>query len=652
MPSHNADPQPIRHRLQHVYRCLGMSGLWLLSQVTAAEDLTSVPFEQLLETEVVGAAQFSQQLTDAPSAVSVVTAEEIRRYGYRTLAEILSNMRGLNIGFDGAYYFPGGRGYGLPREYAGRLMLRIDGQPVADSVFNQIYLGEDGLLDTELIERVEYAPGPGAALYGNNAFLGVINVVTLRGRDLDGAEVAATAGSNRDRKVRASWGKRLDNGAEWLVSVSTSQADLPDFPIDGVLLKDNQESQRLFLKGSQGPWSIEGAFAERKQLELTPAYGTYEDFSDQSSFWKLGHDADHGSFSTSVRLAHGSYRFRDAYREPIDDGRVYTEDLRADGRWWNLDAAISSSAIDGHRLVLGSEYRDDYLQDQRRHRYFPRRDEHDYYQSNGSARTFSLYAQDEIALRHDLSLNLGLRLDRHSSENTAVRSNPRAALLYTGLTNTTLTLSHGKASRFASRNEETFNEDSIFEVPDAESERVTTTEFVADHRLGDFRLLATLYRYRIDDPIKRFADPTLEWIDSRGAELEAEWQWRGLQVRGSHAWQRAEDNLGRELINAPRHLSKLQISVPLVGERLRASLASRYVGSRLVAPGIRGDGYAIADLTLTSRDLVPGVSVTGAIRNLFDRRYQEASAFAPEDGGDLPDYGERSLWLSLEYAFE
>lgn len=640
MPSHAAAPPPTRHTLQSACRCLCVSGLWLLSRVVAAEDLTSVPFEQLLETEVVGAAQFSQQLTDSPSAVSVVTAEEIRRFGYRTLAEILNNMRGLHIGFDGAYYFPGGRGYGLPGEYAGRVMLRIDGQPVADSVFNQIYLGDDGLLDTELIERVEYAPGPGAALYGNNAFLGVINVVTLRGRDLDGGEVAVTTGSNQDRKVRASWGKRLDSGAEWLVSASASRADLPEYRLGEDVLLSDVDGQRLFLKGSQGPWSIEGAFAERKQLELTPAYGASEDFSDQSSFWKLGHDADHGSFRSSVRLAHGSYRFRDAYREAIDDGRFYTEDLSADGRWWDLEATLSSVAIDGHRLVLGGEYRDDYMQDQQRRRYFPRRDEHDEYHSNGSARTFSLYAQDEIALRHDLSLNLGLRVDRHSSGDTVVRSNPRAALLYTGLTDTTLTLSHGTATRFASRNEETF-----YELPAAESERVTTTEFVADHRHGDFRLLGTLYRYRISDTIRGFSEPALERIDTQGAELEAEWQWHGIQVRGSHTWQRAQDDLDRELINTPRQLGKLQISVPLAGERLRASLAARYVGSRLIAPGLRADGYTVADLTLTSQSLMPGVSVTAAVRNLFDHHSSDVSRL-DSDGK------ERSVWLSLEYAVQ
>lgn len=645
MPPHYATLLPTWHTLQSVCRYLCVLGFWLLSNAVNAQDLTSVPFEQLLETDVIGAAQFSQQLTDAPSAVSVVTAEEIRRFGYRTLAEILNSMRGLHISFDGAYYFPGGRGYGLSNEYAGRVMLRIDDQPVADNIFNQLYLGEDGLLDTELIERVEYAPGPGAALYGNNAFLGVINVVTLKGRNLDGGQVAVTTGSNQDRKTRASWGKRLDNGAEWLVSASSSQADLPDIqsPDDNVL-HDDVDGQRLFIKGSQGAWSIEGAFSERKQQELTIPLDAVWNFSDENSFWKLGHDVDHDNFRSSIRLSHGSYQYRSAYREPIDDGRRYTEDISADGRWWDLEATISSVALAGHRLVLGSEYRNDYMQDQQIRRYFPRSDEYDESRSPGSARTFSLYAQDEITLRHDLHLNLGMRADRHSSEDTVVRTNPRAALLYTGLADTTLTLSHGTATRFASRNEQT-----RYNILGSESERVATTEFVADHRRGDFRLLGSLYRYRITDPIKRFSESTLKRIDTHGAELEAEWQWYDVQLRGSHTWQISRDNLNRGVINSPEHLSKLQVSVPLAGERLRASLATRYVGSRLIAAGTSADGYTLTDLTFTSRGLMPGVSVTAAVRNLFDRRYKDASLYNVESNAE---YGERNLWLNLEYAFE
>ncbi|MGF6708763.1 outer membrane receptor for ferrienterochelin and colicin [Pseudomonas frederiksbergensis] len=641
MPLDSAVSPLRRHVLQSACRCLCVSGFWLLSRVVVAQDLTSVPFEQLLETEVVDAARFSQQLTDAPSAVSVITAQDIRRFGYRTLAEILNNMRGLNIGFDGVYYFPGGRGYGQPGEYAGRVMLRIDGQPVADNVFNQIYLGEDGLLDTELIDRVEYAPGPGAALYGNNAFLGVINVVTLRGRDLNGTQVAMTTGSNQDRKVRASWGKRLDSGAEWLVSASSSQADLPRTYLDDGVLQDDLDGQRLFIKGAQGAWSIEGAFAERNQQELSTPLGSAWNFSDTNTLWKLGHDADHGSFRSSVRLAQGSYQYRSVYREPIEDGRRFIENINTDGRWWDLEGTISSIALTGHRVVLGGEYRDDYLQDQQMRRYFPRRNEYELNRSHGEAQTASLFAQDEIELPYDLSLNLGLRFDRRSSNDTVMRSAPRAALLYTGLSDTTLSLSHGVATRFASRNETTF-----YELPSTESERVTTTEFVSDYRRGDFRVLGSLYRYRITDPIRRFSDPTLAWVDTRGAELEAQWQWHGVQLRGSHTWQRSQDNLARNLVNSPRNLSKLQISVPLAGERLRASLAARYVGERLIAPGRNVAGYAITDLTLTSEEILPGVSVTAAVRNLFDRHYLD-SPFDAEI-----ERGERTLWFSLGYAFQ
>lgn len=642
MSSRPVAPPPTRYALQSVCRCFCASGFWLLSRAAVAEDLTSVPFEQLLETHVVGASQFSQQLTDAPSAVSVVTAEEIRRFGYRTLAEILNNMRGLNIGFDGVYHFPGGRGYGTPGEYAGRVMLRIDGQPVADNVFSQIYLGEDGLLDTELIERVEYAPGPGAALYGNNALLGVINVFTVRGRDLNGGHVAMTSGSNQDRKVRASWGNRLDNGAEWLVSASASQADLPTTHIDGDVLRDDLDGQRLFIKGSQGAWSFEGAFAERNQQELTIPLGARWNFSDENSFWKLGNDTDHGSYRSSIRLAHGSYRYRSAYREPVEDESPFTENISVDGRWWNLEGTVSSVAFTGHRLVLGSEYRNDYQQDQRIRSYFPRFDEFDEYRSEGSAQTASLFAQDEIALPHDLSLNLGLRVDRRSSGGAQVHSAPRAALSYSGLTDTTLSLSHGTATRFASRNEST-----LYNIPAVESERVTTTEFVADYRRGDFRLLGSLYRYGITDPLRRFSEPTLERIDTVGAELEAQWQWRHVQLKASHTVQRSEDNLGRDLVNSPRHLSKLQASVPVAGEYLRASLAARYVGKRLVTPQTSASGYAIADFTLTSEELLPGVSATAAVRNFFDRHYRDASLIGGEG-----EQGERSLWFSVGYAFQ
>ena len=60
----------------------------------------------------------------------------------------------------------------------------------------------------------------------------------------------------------------------------------------------------------------------------------------------------------------------------------------------------------------------------------------------------------------------------------------------------------------------------------------------------------------------------------------------------------------------------------------------------------------VAGFTLTSRDFLPGVSITGAVRNVFDHRYEEVSSVESDGSVSLFEYGERSLWLSLEYAFQ
>ena len=75
-------------------------------------DITQLPLEQLLDTEVITASKFAQKISDAPSAVTVITADDIKVYGYRTLADILNSVRGLYTTYDRAYQYLGGRGFG------------------------------------------------------------------------------------------------------------------------------------------------------------------------------------------------------------------------------------------------------------------------------------------------------------------------------------------------------------------------------------------------------------------------------------------------------------------------------------------------------------------------------------------------------------
>ena len=160
--------------------CLAGFGILFAASggAAAAQDLTALPLEALLQRDFISASRLARQVSDAPSAVAIVTADDIRAYGYRTLAEVIASMRGLYVTDERRYQYMGGRGFGDAEDYAGRVMLLVDGYAVQDNLFDQAFIDESGLIDLELVERVEYVPGTGSVTYGNNALLGIINVVT------------------------------------------------------------------------------------------------------------------------------------------------------------------------------------------------------------------------------------------------------------------------------------------------------------------------------------------------------------------------------------------------------------------------------------------------------------------------------------------
>jgi iron complex outermembrane receptor protein len=87
------------------------------------EDGELLSIERLHETEFIPASRIANQVSDASSVVSIITAQDIKDYGYCTLAEILNSIRGVNVTQDHQYQFLGGRGYGLPRKYLGCIRL-------------------------------------------------------------------------------------------------------------------------------------------------------------------------------------------------------------------------------------------------------------------------------------------------------------------------------------------------------------------------------------------------------------------------------------------------------------------------------------------------------------------------------------------------
>src|SRR5712664_880637 len=221
--------QRVRRSPMHaVMASVLLQALWIIpAQGQKSEqqepDLTKLSLADLTKVQietVYGASKFGQKVTQAPSSVTIVTADEIQKYGYRTLADLLRSVPGFYISYDGQDTYIGVRGISRPSDYNTLMLILVDGHRMNENVYNGAYISGDFVIDFDLIDRVEIIRGPGSSLYGTDAFFAVINIFTKRGRDLNGTEVSLSAGGQETYQGRVSYGQKFKNGLELLMSES------------------------------------------------------------------------------------------------------------------------------------------------------------------------------------------------------------------------------------------------------------------------------------------------------------------------------------------------------------------------------------------------------------------------------------------------
>src|SRR6476620_3058888 len=114
------------------------------------KNLTDMSLEELMSVRidsVYGASGFKQKVTEAPASVTIITAEDIQRYGYRTLADLLRNVPGFYVNYDRNYSYVGVRGFGLPGHYNNTISLLVDGHRLNDNIFDGNVIGTDFPVD-------------------------------------------------------------------------------------------------------------------------------------------------------------------------------------------------------------------------------------------------------------------------------------------------------------------------------------------------------------------------------------------------------------------------------------------------------------------------------------------------------------------------
>ena len=602
-------------------------------------DLTTLSLEQLLDISVVGASKYEQKQNEVAAAVSVVTRQEIKAFGWRTLEEALASLPGVHSSYDRQYAYIGARGFGLPGDYNTRMLVTINGNRFNDPTYDAGPFGRQLPLDMDLIERIEYIPGPGGAVYGQNAMFGVVNVVTRDGASLNGSEVAAAYQSPQaTREGRASWGKKFDSGLDALVSVSGVRSrgedrfiDFGSANVSGIAAGlDGERVQQFFGRVARGAWSFEHVYGDRRKNDPTGLYrsdplvaGQFQ--RDKYAVSQLQYQdrfAD-DTVQVSARLFAGEQ----VYTSDLSYTTVYA--FKTVSQWRGLELRLLSTALVNHKMMVGLEAQDNARSDQVvQDLANPAND----LLIRSPGFRVGLFAQDEWRINESLSATLGLRVDRKNA--TGSKASPRAALIWQAAPGTTFKALYGRAHRAPNAFERDYS-DVVGQVgnPALNGESIDTLELVADHRIGqDLTVRAAAYQWNMHNLVTLGIDPVSglaqyqsgEKVNARGLELSADKAWAsGARLRGSLSAQNVRYGGGARLLNSPQLLGKLNLSAPLPWAGLRAGYELRYDSQRLSLDGTDISGYAVSNLHLSTTALAKGLDVSVGIYNLFDKRYAQ-----------------------------
>jgi outer membrane receptor for ferrienterochelin and colicins len=647
------------------------------AEALSADALMDMPLEKLVNVEVTvtSVSKYAEKISEAPSAVEVITADDIRTYGYRTLGEALDGLHGLYASSDRNYNYLGVRGFLRPGDYNSRILVMVDGRRMNDNIYDSANTGQEFLLDMALVDRIEYIPGPGSSLYGANAMEGVVNVISRKGADIGGLEVEGGVGSFHTVTERATYGKLLKNGADVVLSASRYYSNGPEnlfFPAFNDPLTNNgiahemdaEQSRRLFGKIGYQDFTFTGGVVDRFKQVPTASYGAIfnDPENNTTDIWAFGEVKYDKKLTDKTNLELKAF-FQGYYYDaffPYDNDpgplvdRIVNFDA-SDGRWAGIEANLVTSAFKNHKLVVGIEYQ----YDLRQHVYNYDINPYTSYQDDNrmGSRT-GIYAQDDYRLRDDVILSAGFRLDQnHMIDN--LQFNPRLAMIWNPLKTTTVKLLYGSAFRAPN----IYERDRGVPNPDNEEEHIRTYEGVVEWRPQDgVRLTGSLFRNEFTKLLTQDA-VTFQFVNSgkftaNGIDIGAEKKWaNGRSLKGSFNHTLLYDETGGIsvwAINSPRNVSKVQYAEPLFDGRAKLGIENVFVDERKTQQSTTASRYDIVNAILSSKEILPNADASFGVYNLFNAHPEMvggAGAGVDEFLQDVIPMNGRNVLLKLQYRF-
>lgn len=663
------------------------------------------------ESALVNVATLSpQKAVKAPATISLIKAEQIKNMGARNLTEILVTVPGFGLQTSQGW----GRNEIEVRgisgvRNSGKVLVLVDGHRLNDPFFGGATTVTDDF-PLENVKQIEIIRGPGSALYGSNAFMAVINIVTKKSDDINGMQINFGKGSFNSERYNFMFGKNV-NGIKFSGNFNyfTTDSQRRYIAKDGIVNEQDMENPLFASIASEAP-GFTNNHRERYDIQINI---DYKDLGFMGRFINKEHGtlvgprdtlADDnlmkfGNLYTEIHYKHEILKSLKSFQKlyynrfdmdfffeifpegsslgPVTYPRGVIYRGSAVSNTIGYDSRLEYELFDDNLLTGGFTWEYTHQGDVTTKANFDPRplppsllkpimpsDFQDVssfanFNKNIGRTMTAFYIQDDWNVNDKISLTLGLRHDNYND--VGGRMNPRAAMVFSPTENLDIKVLHGWAFRAPSF-DELYNRNNKGVVGDSrlKPEKLKTSELGFEYRLmKNLSLSANCFYSEIEDIITldtKEATPrkyhNLTDVKSYGNELELKAGfWGNSYAYVNYSYQRSiDDESKRRLPNVPKHRGNIGINLCL-GKHVNIQPRIFISGKRLREDGNSREtlgGYALVDFSILLKNFYDALEVRGSIHNLLDKSYVYPSPNTLPN--DYPQQG-RDFFVTAYYRF-
>ncbi len=630
------------------------------------------------------ATQSPHKIYDAPAIVTVVTGEELKKMGVRNLGEYFHRIPGVgtSINYMGQMEL---EVRGVKTFNSEKIKFMVDGHSMNEPQTAAVpwNFSQFDLMPVEYIKQVEIIRGPGSALYGTSAFLGVVNIITRDPEDIDGFEVCASAGSFDFHKETVVFGKRWGEfGISGSFEYYDTNGDELKIRSDGLGNSGEtlfpREVSDINLKAKYHDFTL---LFKRHEKEEGPYLGIAYILNDDTKqkytqyFVELDYERKlSDKLNLFTRVYYDYYDF-DTFFETMPEG-YYPDGMKMAAFY--KDDNIGSEIRLGYQLLSKNYLTWGFLFERfKRHKlgmesnfsmetyepvpWYRRTGNHplNWNKYNVTQEIWAVYFQDEWEdIIKDVNLTMGVRHDNYSISGST--TNPRVGINWSISDKANLKLLYGMAFRAPSV-EELYNKNNgaIEGNPDLDPEIIQTYEAGLFYKLNPaFKGSITCFHSKIEDLIKNTATTyeNIGDITVSGVELEFDARLNDKSTFYlNYTFQDAEDDeTHRDLPDVARHKGNIGGNLEL-NRCLTLNANFQVCGKKKRAQGDpRSDisSHERLDTSLFLHNFFKNFELSVSIFNLLDEDYKDPSPDMNLTGmeSDFPREG-ISGWITARYRF-